>query len=50
MASAQDLDGHQAGHWTHTFTELLIDTLDWKWLWEEYGVDDDILVSVYSAQ
>lgn len=35
---------------TCAFTELLIDTLDRKRLWEEHGVDDDILVSVYSAQ
>ena len=46
-ASYQNLDGYQASHQTCEFTELLLDTLDQKWLWEEYGVNDDILVSVH---
>ena len=46
-ASYQNLDGYQAGRRTREFTELLLDTLDRKRLWEEYGVDDDILVSAH---
>jgi len=38
-----DLDGER-GRITRKFTETLLDTLDSKTLWDEYGIDSDILV------
>jgi hypothetical protein len=42
-ASSSDLDGI-GGRRTRAFTKELIDELDAKTLWEEYGIDADILV------
>lgn len=42
-ASSRDLDG-LGGRRTRTFTKELIDELDAKTLWGEYGIDADILV------
>jgi hypothetical protein len=42
-----DLDG-LSGRRTHAFTEKLLDTLDSDISWDEYGVDDDVLVSLLS--
>jgi len=32
------------GHQTQAFTDELLDTLDFKTLWDEYGIDGDISV------
>ena len=42
-ASSSDLDG-PGGRRTREFTKALIDELDAKTLWDEYGIDGDILV------
>ena len=42
-----DLDG-LSGRQTRAFTEELLDTLDSDILWDEYGVDDNVLVSLLS--
>ena len=41
--TSSDLDG-LGGHRTQAFTKELIDELDAKTLWDEYGIDGDILV------
>jgi hypothetical protein len=38
-----DIDGLR-GRRTRAFTDILLDTLDSKTLWDEYGIDDDIMV------
>ncbi|KAF8808375.1 hypothetical protein BYT27DRAFT_7222884 [Phlegmacium glaucopus] len=38
-----DIDGLR-GRRTRAFTDELLDTLDSKTLWDEYGIDDDILI------
>lgn len=38
-----DIDGLR-GRRTRAFTDVLLETLDSKTLWDEYGIDDDILV------
>ena len=43
MALPNNLDGPH-GHQTWAFTDELLDTLNSKTLWDEYGIDDDILV------
>jgi len=43
MALPNDLD-RPCGRRTRAFTDELLDTLDSKTLWDEYGIDDDILV------
>jgi hypothetical protein len=43
-----DLDGER-GRRTRNFTETLLDTLDPKTLWDEYGIDSDILVCLLFA-
>lgn len=48
-ALPDDLDGLR-GPRTRQFTEQLLETLDSKMLWFEYGVDDDILVRHQSLQ
>lgn len=45
-ASSSDLDG-LGGRRTRTFTKELIDELDAKTLWDEYGIDSDILVCIH---
>ena len=42
-ALPSDIDGPR-GRRTRAFTDLLLDTLDSKALWDQYGIDDDILV------
>lgn len=42
-ASSTDLDG-LGGRRTRAFTKELIDTFNAKTLWDEYGIDSDILV------
>jgi hypothetical protein len=42
-ALPSDIDGLR-GRRTREFTDELLDTLDSKTLWDEYGIDDDILV------
>ena len=42
-ALPSDIDGPR-GRRTREFTDLLLDTLDSKTLWDEYGIDDDIVV------
>lgn len=42
-AIPSDIDGFR-GRRTRAFTDELLDTLDSKTLWDEYGIDDDILV------
>lgn len=42
-ASSSELDG-PGGRRTRSFTKVLIDELDAKTLWDEYGIDGDILV------
>ena len=42
-ALPNDIDGPR-GRRTRAFTDELMDTLDSKTLWDEYGIDDDILV------
>ena len=42
-ALPNDLDGF-GGRQTKEFTEELLDTLDSDRLWDEYGIDDDIIV------
>lgn len=41
-ALPDSLDGDR-GRRTRGFTEYLLDTLDSKTLWDEYGIDDDVL-------
>lgn len=43
-----DIDGLR-GRRTRAFTDILLETLDSKTLWDEYGIDDDIVVSRSSA-
>ena len=42
-AIPSDIDGGR-GRRTRAFTDELLNTLDSKTLWDEYGIDDDILV------
>ena len=42
-ALPSDIDG-PCGRRTRAFTDVLLDTLDSKALWDQYGIDDDILV------
>ena len=42
-ASSSDLDGIGGCH-TRAFTKDLCDELDAKTLWDEYGIDGDIVV------
>ena len=42
-ALPRDIDGLR-GRRTRAFTDELMATLDSKTLWDEYGIDDDILV------
>ena len=42
-ALPKDLDG-AGGHCTREFTDYLCNTLDSDRLWDEYGIDDDIVV------
>ncbi|KAF7983491.1 hypothetical protein HWV62_21806 [Athelia sp. TMB] len=42
-APSTDLDGGLAGMRTRESTQALMDTLDSKRLWDEYGIDDDII-------
>ena len=44
-----DIDGLH-GCRTRAFTDVLLDTLDSKTLWDEYGIDDDILVCTTNLQ
>ena len=44
-----DLDGER-GRRTRKFTETLLDTLDSKRLWDEYGIDSDINYFLYHCQ
>jgi len=49
VASSKDLDGCAApGRRTTALTDGLISTLDSKTLWDEYGIDDDIIVTISS--
>ena len=43
-ADQKDLDG-EAGLQSHEHTQLLMETLDCKTLWDEYGIVGDVLVS-----
>jgi hypothetical protein len=45
-ASSNDLDG-PGGRRTRAFTKTLIEELDAKMLWDEYGIDGDILVCLH---
>jgi hypothetical protein len=38
-----DIDGLR-GRRTREFTDVLLETLESKMLWDEYGIDDDVLV------
>ena len=48
-ALPNDIDGLR-GRRTRAFTDELLDTLDSKTLWDEYGIDDDILVCGFNFQ
>ena len=48
-ALPSDIDGLR-GRRTRAFTSVLLDTLDSKTLWDEYGIDDDILVCTTNLQ
>ena len=48
-ALPNDIDGLR-GRQTQAFTDELLDTLDSKTLWDEYGIDDDILVCSINFQ
>lgn len=43
-APPNNIDG-PGGRRTQEFTNSLIDELDSKTLWDEYGIDDDVVVS-----
>ncbi|KAJ6628177.1 hypothetical protein B0H10DRAFT_2160911 [Mycena sp. CBHHK59/15] len=42
-ASSPDLDGNIAGRRTHTLTDEILSSFDGDILWDEYGIDEDIV-------
>jgi hypothetical protein len=46
-AIPEDLDGDDDGRRTCEWTDELISTLSSRVLWDEFGIDDDVVVSLY---